>query len=170
MKIVGNFPNNYNCWVRVIVPMFLLPALLVGCKKDLHLYESKATPTVIVSTNASGTLSLSPRDVASEIVLVTGAVQTVELPVLNSPSLAGDKATCRLLVPAHSIPGYSDFCRIALHYANHGWLQGLKPGMQLVLRFQKNGEFDGVQLPANFIQPSGVTNRSPSGSSQTNRN
>jgi hypothetical protein len=149
--------------------MFLLLALIAGCKKDLHVYESRATPPVIVSSNASGTLSLASRDVSSQIVLVTGAVQRVELPVFNSPSLAGDKATCRLLVPAHSIPCYPDFSRIALHYDNHGWLQGLTTGMQLVLRFQKDGEFDGVQLPANFIQPSGVTNRSPSGSSQTNR-
>src|SRR5262249_5719499 len=124
MKIVGNFPNNYNCWVRVIVLMFLLSALLVGCKKDLHLYESKATPPVIVSTNASGALSFASRDLSSQIVLVTGVVQRVELPLVNSPSLFGDNATCRLLVPAHSIPCNLDLCRIALHYDNHGWLQG----------------------------------------------
>jgi hypothetical protein len=149
--------------------MLLLMALVAGCKNNLDVYESKATPAVIVSTNANGTLSLASRDLSFQVVFVTGTVQRVELPLVNSPSLVGDKATCRLLVPADSIPGHPEFCRIALHYDNHGLLQGLKPGTQLVLRFQKNGEFDGVQFPANFMQLNSATNWSQSVSRQTNQ-
>jgi hypothetical protein len=149
--------------------MLLLVALLAGCKSALDVYESKAAPAVIASTNTNGTFSLASRDLSSDIVLVTGAVQKVELPLLNSPSLAGDNATCMLLVPANSIPAHSDLHRVTLHYDNLGWLQGIRAGTQLVLRFQKNGEFDGVQFPANFIQPNGAANGSQPVSLQTNQ-
>ncbi len=127
--------------VKATIPMLLLMALVAGCKNALDVYESKATAAVVLSTNTNGTLSLASRDLSSKVVLVTGAVQRVDLPLVNSPSIAGDKATCRLLVSAHSIPSHPDTCRVALHYDNHGWLQNLNPGTQLVLRFQKNGDF-----------------------------
>jgi hypothetical protein len=149
--------------------MLLLMVLVAGCKSALDVYESKAPAAVVVSTNSNGTLSLASRGLSSEIVLVTAAVQRVDLPLLNSPSIAGDKATCMLSVPAHSIPAHPNFRRVALHYDNHGWLQGLDAGTQLVLRFQKNGEFGGVEFPANFIQQNGPANRSQPVSLQTNQ-
>ena len=152
--------------VKATTAMLLLMALVAGCKSALDVYESKA-PAVVVSTNTDGTLSLASRSLSPKVTFVTGAVQRVDLPFINSPSLAGDKATCLLLVPTRSIPVHSDFCRVVLHYDNHGWLQGLKPGIGLVLRFQKNGEFDGVQLAANFIQ-SGAANGSQPIRSETN--
>ena len=142
--------------------------LLAGCKNALDVYESKAPAAVVVSTNTDGTLSLASRDLSSEVILVTGMVQRVDLPFFNSPSLAGDKATCLLLVPVHSIPAHPDFSRVALHFDNHGWLHGLKPGTELRLRFQKDGEFDGIQLPANFIQLTGAANGSQPIRSETN--
>ncbi len=149
--------------------MLLLVALLAGCKSALDVYESKAPSAVVVSTNTNGTLSLASAGLSSEVVLVTGAVQRINLPLLNSPSIAGDKATCMLSVPAHSIPAHPNFSRVALHYDNHGWLQGLNAGTQVVLRFQKNGEFAGVQFPANLFQLTGAANRSQPVSSQTNQ-
>jgi hypothetical protein len=146
--------------VKTTVLMVVLVALVPGCKNALDVYESRAPLVVVASTNANGTLSFALRDRSSVVMLVTGAVHRVDSPVPDSPSIAGDKATCVLLVPAHSIPAHPDFCRVALHYDNHGWLQGLTPGAKLVLRFQTNGEFDGVQLPASFIQPNGAANRS----------
>ena len=148
--------------MRAIIPILLLMTLGAGCKSALDVYESKAPPAVVVSTNTNGTLSLASRGLSSQIVLVTRAVQRVDLPLLNSPSIAGDKATCMLSVPAHSIPAHPDFRRVALHYDNHGWLQGLKAGTQLVIRFHKNGEFDGVQFLASFNQPNGSANQSAS--------
>src|SRR5436305_6576982 len=100
-------------------------ALVAGCKSALDVYESKAPPAVVVSTNTNGTLSLTSSGLSSEVVLVTGAVQRVDIPLLNSPSIAGDKATCILSVPAHSIPAHPHLRRVALHYDNHGWLQAL---------------------------------------------
>src|SRR5579864_9555186 len=147
--------------------MVLLMALVAGCKDALDVYESKAPAAVVVSTHTNGTLSLASRDVSSEVVLVTGVVQRVDLPLVNSPSIAGGKAACMLLVPAHSIPAHPDFRRVTLHYDNQGWLQGVKAGTELVLRFQKNGEFGGVQFPANFIQK-GTANRSQPVLLQTN--
>src|SRR5215471_4498567 len=109
--------------------MLVLRTFVVGCKSALDVYESKAPPAVLVSTN--GALSLASRDVSPDIVLVTGVVQRVDTPLLNSPSLAGDKATAMLLVPAGSIPAAPDFRKVAFHYDNHGWLQSLKTGTQL---------------------------------------
>ena len=148
--------------------LILLMALVAGCKNSLDVYESKAPKSVVLSTNADGLFSLASRALSSDVVLVTGAVQRVDFPLVNSPSLAGDKATCVLLVPARSIPAHPDFCRIALHYDNHGLLQGIKSGSELVLRFQKSGEFDGVLLPSNFIQQSGPANGSQPIRSETN--
>lgn len=155
--------------VKATISMLLLMALVSGCKNALDVYESKAPIAVVASTNTNGTLSLALRERSSEVMLVTGAVDRVAAPVLDSPSIAGDKATCLLLVPARSIPAYPEFCRVALHYDNHGWLQGLTPGAKLVLRFQTNGEFDGVQLPASFIQPNGATNRNQPVRQETNQ-
>src|SRR5690348_1414138 len=89
--------------VKTTVLMVLLVALVGGCKNALDVYESKAPLAVVASTNANGTLSLALRDRSSEVMLVTGAVNRVVSPVLDSPSIAGDKATCLLLVPARSI-------------------------------------------------------------------
>jgi hypothetical protein len=140
----------------------LLPVmpLLVGCNTALDVYESKAAPAVVVSPGTNGALSLISRTPSSDVLLVTGAVQQVDLPFVNSPAVGGDKATCMLLVPADSIPAHPHLRRVALHYDNHGWLQGLSTGMQVVLRFKKNGEFDGLQFPANFIQANGAGNLS----------
>ena len=146
--------------MKATISILLLVALVAGCKNALDVYESKAPAAVVASTNTNGALSFASRDLSSEVMLVTGAVQRVDLPLVNSPSLVGDKARCLLLVPADSIPAHPDSCRVALHYDNDGWLQGLKLGDGLVLRFQKNGEFDGVQFPANFIQQSGAANGS----------
>jgi hypothetical protein len=154
--------------VKATIPILLLIALVAGCQSALDVYESKAALTAVVSTNTNGALSLAWRHLPSEVMLVTGAVQRVELPLVNSPSLAGDKATCILLVPARSIPAHPDFSRVALHYDNHGWLQDLKPGTKLVLRFLKDGEFDGVQLPTNFIQQTGAASGSQPIRSETN--
>jgi hypothetical protein len=139
--------------------MFLLVTFIAGCKDALDVYESKAPTAVVVSTNGNGTISLAARDLSSEVTFVTGIVQRVELPLVNSPSIAGDKANYMLLVSANSIPAHPDSQRVVLHYDNHGWLQDLKAGMQLVLRFHKHGEFDGVQFPAVFMQQNGTTNR-----------
>jgi hypothetical protein len=38
-----------------------------------------------------------------------------------------------------------------------------------VLRFQQTGEFDGVQFPTHFIQPSSPANRSQPVRPETNR-
>jgi hypothetical protein len=146
--------------VKATIPLLLMVALAAGCKNALDLYESKAPAPVVVSAKANGMPSLALRDFSSVGVLITGVVQQVKLPSLNSPSVAGDNATCTLLVPARSIPAHPDVRKVALHYDNHGWLQGLKAGAQLVLRFRKNGEFDGLQLSASFIQPNGAGNRS----------
>jgi hypothetical protein len=142
--------------------MVLLVGFIAGCKDALDVYESKAPAAVIVSTNGNG-LSLPVHELSSQVTFVTGIVQRVKLPLVNSPSIAGDKANCMLLVPANSIPAHPDYQRVALHYDNHSWLQGMKAGMQLVLRFNKDGEFDGVQLPAIFMQQNVTTNRSQPG-------
>src|SRR5438876_10816401 len=107
--------------------MLLLMALITGCKNALDVYESKAPLAVVASTNTNGTLSLALRDRSSEVMLVTGAVHRVVAPVLDSPSVVGDNATCLLLVPARSIPAPPDFCTVALHYHHQGSLQGLTP-------------------------------------------
>jgi len=155
--------------VKATIPLLLMVALAAGCKNALDVYESKAPAAVVVSTKTNGMPSLALRDVSSDGVLITGAVRRVDLPLLNSPSVAGDNATCMLLVPARSIPAHPDVRKVALHYDNHGWLQGLKAGAQLVLRFQKNGEFDGVQLSASFVQPNGAGNRNRPVLLQTNQ-
>jgi hypothetical protein len=139
--------------------MLLLIAPLAGCKKALDVYESKAPAVLVSSTNTNGTVSLELRTLSSDLTLVTGIVQRVDLPLLNSPSVAGDKATCILSVPADSIPAHPDYSKVALHYDNHGWFQALKPGMHLVLAFRKSGEFGGMQFPANFIQTNGAANQ-----------
>src|SRR3954467_5924155 len=145
--------------LKTIIPLLLLLALVAGCKRALDVYESKARAAVVVSTT-NGTLSLASRAVSSDVVLITGAVQRVDLPLLNSASIGGDNATCILLVPSRSIPVHPDVRRVALHYDNHGWLQGLSAGTQLVLLFQKDGGFDGVQLPAN-LPPNRAANWQP---------
>jgi hypothetical protein len=80
--------------VKATIPILLLIALVAGCQSALDVYESKAALTAVVSTNTNGALSLAWRHLPSEVMLVTGAVQRVELPLVNSPSLAGDKASC----------------------------------------------------------------------------
>jgi len=154
---------------KAAIPLLLMVALVAGCKNALDLYESKAPAPVVVSTKTKGMPSLALRDFSSGGVLITGVVQRVKLPSLNSPSVAGDNAACVLLVPARSIPAHPDVRKVALHYDNHGRLQGLKAGAQLVLRFQKNGEFDGVQLSGSFLQPNGAGNRNRPVLSQTNQ-
>src|SRR4051812_18884208 len=155
--------------VKATMPLLVLLALVAGCKSALDVYESKAKAAVVVSTNTNGTLSLASRAASSDVVLITGAVQRVDLPMINSPAIGGDNATCVLLVPARSIPAHQDIRRVALHYDNHGWLRGLRAGTQLVLQFQKDGGFDGVQFPANPVQPNGpATGRQPI-SSQINQ-
>jgi len=130
--------------MRSIIPVILL-VLVAGCKKSLDVYETKK-PTVVASTSSDGTLLLSSRELSSDTLFVTGIVQRVTLPLLNSPSIAGDNASCLLLVPAHSIPARPDFSSVVLHYDNHGWLRGLKVGHEIILRFHKDGEFEGVQF------------------------
>jgi hypothetical protein len=135
----------------------VLVFLVTGCRKTLDVYESKSPSPLVTSTNTNGAVLFSSRQAASDTLLITGNVQRVKLPLLNSPSVGGDKASCLLKVPASSIPEHPDVSRVNLHYDNHGWLQGLTPGTEVVLRFQRNGEFDGVYF-SNFIQPAGKTN------------
>jgi len=136
----------------VASPLLLLLALVAGCNSTLDVYESRVAAPVL-STNTDGTLSIASPDPSSGVTLVTGSVQRVDLPFVNSPSMAGDKATCMILVPAHSIPANPGSSRVALHYDNHGWLQGLQPGIKVVLRFQKSGKFDGVHAPRALPRP-----------------
>ena len=131
----------------------ILLLLLVGCQKPLHVYESK-TPAIVISTNANGAISLNSKPVTSDILLITGAVQRVHLPLLNSPSIAGDKASCVIGIPARAIPAHPEVSKVVLHYDNDGWLQSLTQGSQIVLRFHKSGEFDGAFMdPALFGSP-----------------
>jgi hypothetical protein len=128
----------------------LLLMLVGGCQKPLHVYESKK-PAFAVSTNANGAISLNSKPVTSDILLVTGAVQRVNLPLLSSPFIAGDKASCAIGVPARAIPAHPEVSKVVLHYDNHGWLQGLTRGSQIVLRFNKSGEFDGVVVDSALV-------------------
>jgi hypothetical protein len=141
--------------VKATYLLLLLMPLLAGCKNALDVYESKAALAVTVAFGTNG-ITLSPSNLAPAAVLVTGAVQRVELPLVNTPSIAGDKAKCIILVPVDAIPAHPDCSKVALHYDSDGWLQGIKEGTQLVLRFKKDGRFDGVQFPPNLIQPSGA--------------
>ncbi len=155
--------------VKATSLLILLMPLLAGCNNALDVYESKAAPAVAVATGTNGTPSFASRDLSPDVVLITGAVQRVDPPLVNSASIAGDKATCIVLVPTDAIPAHPHSRRVALHYDSDGWLQGIKAGAQLVLRFQKSGDFDGVQVPMNFIQPNGAAKRSQPVRSETNQ-
>ncbi|MHC5804592.1 hypothetical protein ACYTX7_10325, partial [Streptococcus pyogenes] len=65
---------------------------------------------------------------------------------INSPSMVGDNASAHISVPARSVPAHPGVSKVILHYDNHRWLMDFKPSDQIILRFNRNGEFDGVYL------------------------
>lgn len=69
---------------------------------------------------------------------VEAQVESVSLPLVNSPSIAGDRATAILRIVSGALPQHPHARRVQLAWDPHGGL-ALEPGAHVSLRFDANG-------------------------------
>jgi hypothetical protein len=79
-------------------------------------------------------------------IAVHTKVLEVDHPVVDSPSLVGDRSEATLQVTRGSIPGHPGVTRIIMGFDRHNPRSSLIEGQNCVLRFTQEGGFLGYDM------------------------
>jgi hypothetical protein len=78
----------------------------------------------------------------SDIVAVDGEVVSVRLPMLNSPSVAGERASVSIRVSPGSVPAFPEMRMVTIRFDPYA--NPFRKGQKQVLLFLPNGMFWGI--------------------------